>query len=976
MLNSVCLRRRAVIAPCLLALFLLAPACAFAGGPKYVAGVSYFKAGVMGQPVHWQNGQVNYYVDQGPLNSSVTNQQATAIVDAAAALWSAVPTAGVALADMGQLNEDVNGSNIVASSTATGQIAQPADVAPTAANYPVGVIYDTDGSVIDALFGAGTSQPGACQYNSVYVWMDNVTPDAIATHGVIILNGLCATSPGLLDMMSFFVERAFGRILGLDFSQVNPGAFTTNDGELNATYGLPVMQPVSGACASTGGDCIPNPNVLRYDDIASLNRIYPITALNLAAFPGKELTAANTVSIQGTISFRTGYGMQGVNVVARPLDANGNPLYEYTVTFVSGAYFNGNHGNPISGYTDANGNRLDMWGSNDPALQGYFDLSGIPLPPGVTTANYQVTFEPVDPLYILTDSAGPYIDGQITPSGTMPTLSVPNMSAGSSQTLAVIIANSAAGNYQDAIGSEAAPRTVPASGFWCGRLGQVNQTDWFTFPVRSGRTFTVVTQAIDENGTPTDSKAMPSIGVWDAYDAMGSAPIGWAGGINGTAAGETWVQATSISDDKVRIGIADQRGDGRPDFSYNGWVLYADTVEPLRLPASGGPIVIHGTGFRPNDTVLVGGQPAQITAISANEIAAIAPPAAAGVTGSVDLEVDDLPPFNAAAVISGGISYNAGTGDALTLVTAPSNTVPIATPIPFTVTALAPDLTPAGGITVTFAVSSGTAQLGCGLPACSVTATGDGRATMNLIATDGTWSIVTASLTNGSTLQAQFSGGAPAALTAVTPQLSLAAGATFAWSVQALVLQNGAPMSGQSVAWQTAATGIAAQGSAAALTASTGIATNILTVGPLAEGQTAAIQACLNGTSQCVSFTAFGARPDLAFLTPVSGTAQSLAVSGTPSQVVLRLLDTDGNPLAGGTVELYQALYAWAPPCAPHGVCPPAELLAAQASTATSAVDGSVTFTPAALPGVATNLVGLAASGNTGAVGIAVEQHP
>ena len=30
--------------------------------------------------------------------------------------------------------------------------------------------------------------------------------------------------------------------------------------------------------------------------------------------------------------------MQGVNVVARPLDANGNQLYQYTVTFVSGGW--------------------------------------------------------------------------------------------------------------------------------------------------------------------------------------------------------------------------------------------------------------------------------------------------------------------------------------------------------------------------------------------------------------------------------------------------------------------------------------------------------------------------------------------------------------------------------------------------------------------------------------------------------------
>jgi hypothetical protein len=84
----------------------------------------------------------------------------------------------------------------------------------------------------------------------------------------------------------------------------------------------------------------------------------------------------------------------------------------------------------------------------------------------------------------------------------------------------------------------------------------------------------------------------------------------------------------------------------------------------------------------------------------------------------------------------------------------------------------------------------------------------------------------------------------------------------------------------------------------------------------------------------------------------------------------------DGNPMAGGAVALYQALYAWAPPCSPHTVCPPSTLLATQTATATSAIDGSVTFSPTTQPGVPTNLAALAASGNTATVQIAIEQHP
>jgi hypothetical protein len=737
------------------------------------------------------------------------------------------------------------------------------------------------------------------------------------------------------------------------------------------------MQPLGASCGPSGGLCLDNPAQPAFDDIAALNRIYPITAANRTAFPTKQLTAANTVSIKGDLTFRSGYGMQGVNVVARPLDASGNPLYQYTVTFVSGGYFNGNHGNPITGFDDANGNLLSRWGSDDPDLQGYFDLSGMPLPPGVTTANYQVTFEAINPLYILSDSVGPYIDGQVTPSGTLAAISVPNMSAGSAQTLTINVADSATGNSDDAIGTQSTPRMLAPSGLWCGRISQVGQTDWFTFPVRGNRIFTIVTQALGQTGIPTESKAIPVIGIWDAFDPIGAPAVGDAPGMNGLATGETWLRVTTSGDDIVRIGIADQRGDGRPDYPYNGWVLYADTVAPQRLPAAGGAIVIHGMGFRLADTVLVGGQPAQVTAISPNEITAIAPPAATGVTGSVDVEVDDQPLFYAAAVLPGGVSYDSGAGDALTLLTAPANTVPIGVPIPFTVIALGPDLTPAGGVTVTYTVLSGTATLACGLSVCTVTTSGDGRATLNVTAINGTWSIVSASLTNGSSLRAQFSGGTPPVLTALTPQLSLAAGAIFTWTVQALVLSNGIPLSAQNVLWQTTAlSGILPAGNAAALTNSSGIATNALTVGPLAEGQTATMNACLNGTSQCVVFTAFGARPEYATLQAVSGTAQSLSVQSTPAQIALRLLDLDGNPMAGGSVSLYQALYAWAPPCADHGVYPPSPLLALQTASATSAIDGAVTFTPASLPGVATNLIGLAASGNTSTLNISIEQHP
>lgn len=948
----------------------LIPAPLLAGGPRLVAGATYFQPGVLGQPIHWANGNVKYFVDQGPLSATVSNQQAVAMVDAAAAIWSAVPTAGVTLTDAGALNEDVSGANAVAGNQS---LAQPADVAATATGYPIGVIFDADGAVMDTVFGAQMSDPSTCELNGVTVWTDNVQPDATVAHAIILVNGRCADTANHMEMLSFLLERAFGMVLGLGYSQVNPGALQGMD--TNQRAGVPVMGPTPGACGPTGGTCIPQPDQLRFDDIAELNRLYPITAANLANFPGKVLTADNTISIDGAITFRAGMGMQGVNVVARPLDADGNPMAQYTVTFVSGSYFGGNHGSPVTGWTDANGVLLSQWGSTDAALQGYFDLRYLPLPPGMTTVNYQISFESLDPLYIYNDAVGPYIQGTPAPSGTLSPIQVSGMTAGMAKTLAVNVADSAVAEFDDAIGTEASPRLLPASGLWVGRLGEVEQTDWFDFPIRGNRMFTIVTEALDERGQQSMQKAMPAIGIWDAFAPVGAAAVGYAPGLNGNAVGETWLQVTSSGDDVVRMGIADMRGDGRPDYAYSGWVLYADTVWPQRLPLAGGPIVIRGMGFHAADTVKVGGQLAQVTSISPNEISAIAPAAGNGVTGAVDVEVDDAPVYYAMAILYGGVSYDAGTGDSLKLVTAPANTVPIGVPLAFAVTALGSDLSPAAGVTVTYTVSSGTATLACGKMTCSVVSGGDGSAAMNVTAVDGTPSVVVASLSNGASLQAHFTGGTAPTLAAINPSISVAAGSTVTWTAEALALENGAPAPGQTVAWQPVA-GIAAQDGSSATTGAAGIAAKQLGVGPLAKGQQATASACLNGTTQCVSFTALGARPEYAWLEPVSGAAQSMAVSATPAQVVLRVRDVDGNPMAGATVALYQAVYAWAPPCPPHGRCAQAELLSSQSAVAISGVDGTVTFAPAVLPGVATNVLAVATTGDNGVANIAIEQHP
>jgi hypothetical protein len=246
---------------------------------------------------------------------------------------------------------------------------------------------------------------------------------------------------------------------------------------------------------------------------------------------------------------------------------------------------------------------------------------------------------------------------------------------------------------------------------------------------------------------------------------------------------------------------------------------------------------------------------------------------------------------------------------------------------------------------------------------------------MDVTATAPGPAVVVAALSNGASLQAHFSGGTPPSLAALTPMLSLAAGATITWTTQAIALSNAAPAANQTVVWQSNAN-MRPVGPPTAVSDKNGIATKSLTVGPLTPGQQVSASACLNGTNQCVSFVALGARPEYAYLEAISGTVQDLAASSTPDLINLRVRDMNGNPMAGGTVTFYQAVYEWAPPCPPRGRCPDSELLATQTSTATSALDGSVNFAPASIPGVATSVVGLAVTGNSGSLSVAIEQQP
>ncbi len=124
-----------------------------AGGPKCVAGTSYFDPTMTGQPLVWPKGLISYYTDQGDLSPILPNASANSFVANAFGIWTSVPTAALAAASGGQLAEDVNGSNVTVNSDGT--ISIPFDIQPSATGTPIGVVYDNDGAVTNALLGSG-----------------------------------------------------------------------------------------------------------------------------------------------------------------------------------------------------------------------------------------------------------------------------------------------------------------------------------------------------------------------------------------------------------------------------------------------------------------------------------------------------------------------------------------------------------------------------------------------------------------------------------------------------------------------------------------------------------------------------------------------------------------------------------------------------------------------------------------------------
>lgn len=976
---------------------LLLAGCCGAGalcaeGPRWVTGPPYFQW-PYGVPVVWFTNSPQYFTDPGDLSAYVNHAAADALVAAAANAWN-VPTAAIDVTQGGKLAEHVSAANAYLGGSGP---VFPQDV--ESSNYSaiqIAVIYDSDGSVTDMLLGSGASAPAECRQNGVTEDVDSIVPAGKIQHAILILNGRCSGPlPQQQLQLQYELERAFGRVLGVGWSQTNDNVFSYSSQPtyLQAQH-WPVMHPIDILCSQYTYLCLPQPFTLRDDDVGAISELYPMYAWysipGTPPAPGKTWSFAQASAGYGQVTFPTGQGMQGVNVVyQREAGGTASPEPFEDVSSVTGFGFTVDPGNPVTGVVAG---MAGSYGYPNGGYEGYFSAGWIPDldPPGAYNGPMLavVSTEAVNPLYVGTHAVGPYAMGQVEPSG-----GAQSENAGNQFNIYIyqwspvptnFAPEQAAPSCNSGVdGIETAPLAVAAGGWWLDVMCGYGHAAWSSVNMQAGRTATLEVTALDEHGLATTAKLMPVLGAWAATDATGILPTkaAAASAFNTTSLGMTATGVRAVHAQGVRLVIADERGDGRPDFAYQARMLYADSIAPAAVSMEGGQITIAGMGFRAGNEVLVNGVVMTVSSWSATTMVAVVPAESTFATrpaGPVNVAVVDLSTVGS-TVMTGALTYSAAVApDVMTLVTPAGGTVlvGVANPVSVRVT-LGDGVTPVAGLPVAFSVSAGAAQLnGCTGSPCVVLTDATGLASVT----------ATASAFGGVSVQAAAVGASVtdsfnAVARSVTPVRAVeyvAPYATVAWSPRVVVVENGAAFGGASVAWSGSAR--MAVSPAVSLANALGVAQAAAVVVPPTPGAQAVAspatgQACAWATI-CAEFTAMAVDPSAWQLVVISGAGQTVAAGTSFAPVVLMVTDGMGDPVAGAGVWIYQTVDAAEMICPARGGCPVAPVLASSQGSAISDANGLVSVTPMQLVGVGEVTNVAAATGTQGFVALSVDQGP
>lgn len=321
---------------------------------------------VTGIPFKWNNSQpIVYDLDLGPF-SPLSKTQAGAVDTAAEQMvktafqqWSSISTAKLSFMEGDPLDRDVTGANL-----ADFLNGLPSGVNP--------VIFDADGSVIDALLGGGSSLSvlSFSPFPLPPLGMSDSTK-GILQQAMLVLNGRAMDGqfdPDDLtpDDLTRVAVRGIGQFLGVGASDTNDDLiFDGNEANHSA---VPIMHPLTQQGMVIGGGFAPT-----LDDQMAVSALYPSATFN-----------TSTGEIKGQLFLPDGTtGAQGFDVIARKVDDPVNTA----VSAITGVTFR------VAAGT----------GAADPSLRGAYDIH---VPPGSYTLEFRPLYQAIGPLVTSTPLPG------------------------------------------------------------------------------------------------------------------------------------------------------------------------------------------------------------------------------------------------------------------------------------------------------------------------------------------------------------------------------------------------------------------------------------------------------------------------------------------------------------------------------------------------------------------------------------------
>ncbi|MGA7221150.1 MAG: hypothetical protein WBX38_22740, partial [Candidatus Sulfotelmatobacter sp.] len=575
-------------------------------------------------------------------------------------------------------------------------------------------------------------------------------------------------------------------------------------------------------------------------------------------------------------------------------------------TSVSGFLFTGNAGNPITGLGDPLGNLYSEFGSSDQTLEGFFDLGELPIPNGASSAQYQLSVEALSPLW--SSGVCPYDLGQVAPSGAFQPITVTVGAGGDFDQDILMMGSAQPVPSWAATETWSAPALVPSAGDWVGSLSGYGDVGYFLIAAQVNRTLSVAVTALDEGSAPSESKAQPVVGMWTLGDPQGTPPPALTTApFNSETFAMSRLDAQILNTNSFIVGIADLRGDGRPDYRYHAHVLYGDSVIPARVSVNGGAITLQGTGFTPSLAVSIGASAEPLLATNASQMLAIAP---AQIDGLQSILITD-PVTGAFSTMTDALTFGAAASDQILLLQGGNPPTPMGTQAtnPVTVRVVASDgITSVSGATIGWAATNAVGLSICGgASACSAITDESGIASTWITPAAAGTATITASLAPAVYNPAKSVGATVSATSSsmgigvTTPYLWIAQGATLSVPLTARVVSNGLAQSAVTVNFFVDQ-GSGSLSAGSAVTNGTGYASVTLSL----TNFTANVQlsACVApGNNPCASIYANAVAPAMLNLQPVAGSAQ--VISGTVFQpLTVRVTDfsTPPNPVQAASV--------------------------------------------------------------------------